>query len=91
MIHRASRRAGQKSHEDEIWAYPQEPGERNPYDLEWEDLLRAIREDTEYNEVERGLKASLVTSMGRRAAHTGQVVTYDDMLNAEQEFSPEAQ
>jgi hypothetical protein len=26
--------------------------------------------------------------MGRRAAHTGQLISYDDMLNSEQEFAP---
>ena len=30
--------------------------------------------------------ASLVTSMGRLAAHTGQNVTIDDMLNHEADF-----
>ena len=41
----------------------------------------AIREDKPYNEAKRGAEASLVTSMGRMAAHTGQIVTFDDMLN----------
>ena len=27
--------------------------------------------------------------MGRMAAHTGQEITYDDMLNCEHEFAPE--
>jgi predicted dehydrogenase len=62
--------------------------EPNPYDLEWEDLIRAIRQDQPYNEVERGAKASLVTSMGRMAAHTGQIITFDQMLNCEHEFAP---
>jgi predicted dehydrogenase len=69
-----------------VWSYPQP--EPNPYDLEWEDLIRAIRQDQPYNEVERGAKASLVTSMGRMAAHTGQVITFDQMLNCEHEFAP---
>jgi predicted dehydrogenase len=59
-----------------------------PYDLEWEHLIHAIRNDIPYNEVERGVKASLVSSMGRMAAHTGQLVTYDDMLNCPHEFAP---
>ncbi len=62
--------------------------ERNPYALEWEHLIQAIREDKPYSEVERGVKASVVTSMGRMAAHTGQTVTYDEMLNCPHEFSP---
>ncbi len=69
------------------WAYPQP--ERNPYQIEWDDLVEAIREDRPYNEVERGVEASLVTSMGRMAAHTGQVVTRSDILEGDHEFAPE--
>ncbi len=69
------------------WAYPQP--EPNPYQTEWDDLMSAIRNDKPYNEVERGVKASLVTSMGRMACHTGQIITYDDMLNCEHEFAPD--
>ena len=72
--------------DDIIWAFPDK--EPNPYDLEWEHLISAIRKDEKYNEVERGAKASLVTSMGRMAAHTGQLITYDDILNCEHEFAP---
>jgi len=69
------------------WAFPQP--EPNPYQVEWEDLITAIREDRPYNEVERGVIASLVTSMGRMAAHTGQLITYDQILNCDHEFAPE--
>lgn len=79
---------GQKMDKDKIqWAYPQP--EPNPYQLEWDDLMSAIRNDKPYNEVKRGVEASLVTSMGRMACHTGQVITYDDMLNCEHEFAPD--
>jgi predicted dehydrogenase len=82
---RAERNAALPPEENLLWAC-QQP-EPNPYDLEWEDLIRAIRKDEPYNEVERGAKASLVTSMGRMAAHTGQIITFDDMLNCEHEFA----
>jgi predicted dehydrogenase len=74
--------------DDLIWRYPQP--EQSPYQLEWDDLIEAIREDKPYNEVERGAIASMVTSMGRMAAHTGQVITYDQMLNCPHEFAPDA-
>ena len=45
--------------------------ETDPYLNEWNDLIDAIRNDKPYNEVPRGVQASLVTSMGRMAAHTG--------------------
>jgi predicted dehydrogenase len=78
---------GQKVNRNEIaWAFPQP--EPNPYQVEWDDLIHAIRKDKLYNEVKRGVEASLVTSMGRMAAHTGQVITFDDMLNCKIEFAP---
>lgn len=72
---------------DLIWAFPQP--EPSPYQLEWDDLLDAIRNDTPYNEVKRGVEASLATSMGRMAAHTGQEITWDQMLNSTHEFAPD--
>jgi predicted dehydrogenase len=69
-----------------IWKFT-DP-EPNPYDVEWEDLLAAIRQDRPYNEVKRGAEASLVVLMGRRAVHTGQIITFDDMLNCDEEFAP---
>jgi predicted dehydrogenase len=69
-----------------VWAYPQP--EHSPYDFEWEDLFDAIRKDKPYNEVKRGAEASLVASMGRMAAHTGQIVTFDQILNCPHEFAP---
>jgi hypothetical protein len=71
-----------------VWAFPQP--EPSPYQLEWDDLMEAIRKDKPYNEVKRGCEASLVTSMGRMAAHTGQIITYDQMLNCPHEFAPDA-
>ena len=56
--------------------------------MEWEDLVGAIRNDRPYNEAKRGAEASLVTSMGRMAAHTGQVITFDQILNSDHEFAP---
>ena len=73
--------------ENVLWSFPQP--EQSPYQLEWDDLISAIRENKPYNEVKRGAIASLVTSMGRMAAHTGQIISYDDMLNCEHEFAPD--
>ncbi len=77
------------SRTDLVWSFP--PPEPNPYQLEWDDLIDAIRQNKPYNEVRRGAIASVVTSMGRMAAHTGQVVTYEDMLNCEHEFAPDVE
>lgn len=71
-----------------IWQSEVKPEERDPYQNEWNSLVDAIRSDTPYNEVERGVKASLVTSMGRMAAHTGQEISYEQILNSEHEYAP---
>ncbi len=69
------------------WRFP--PNEPDPYQLEWEHLMEAIRRDRPYNEARRGAEASLITAMGRMAAHTGRMVTRDEMLNCEHEMAPD--
>jgi predicted dehydrogenase len=73
--------------EDIVWAFPQP--EPNPYQVEWDDFIEAIRTDKPYNEVQRSAEASLVTAMGRMASHTGQVIKYDEALAWEHEFAPD--
>jgi predicted dehydrogenase len=71
-----------------IWQSRVRPDERSPYQNEWNDLIDAIRNDQPYNEAERGVKASLVTSLGRMAAHTGKEITYEQILNSDHEMAP---
>lgn len=73
-----------------IWTSIVKPEDRDPYTNEWNDLMTAIRNNLPYNEVKRGVEASVTTSMGRMAAHTGQVITFDQMLNHEHEYAPNA-
>jgi predicted dehydrogenase len=63
--------------------------QQNPYVNEWNDLIDAIRNDKPYNELERGVQASLVSSLGRKAAHTGIEITLEEMLNSEPEYAPD--
>jgi predicted dehydrogenase len=72
-----------------LWESKVPQNEQNPYRNEWRDLINAIRNDQPYNEAKRGAEASLVTSMGRMAAHTGKVITYDEILNSTHEFAPD--
>jgi len=71
-----------------LWQSKPKPGEENPYDNEWVELVAAIRNNTPYNEVPRGIQATVTCNMGRFAAHTGQEVTYDDALNNEDVYAP---
>ena len=69
-----------------LWKFGRK--EPSPYDLEWRDLTRAIRNGEPFHEVERGVMASAVTSMGRMAAHTGKAVTLDGFMAHGHEFAP---
>jgi predicted dehydrogenase len=71
-----------------IWTSVVKKEEQDPYLNEWNDLMDAIRLDKPYNEVKRGVEASVTTSMGRMAAHTGQEITFEQMLNHEHEYAP---
>jgi len=75
-----------RRHQNIVWQF--ERDEPSPYQLEWDDLLDAIRNNRPYNEARRGAEASLITALGRLAAHTGQVVTRDQTLNHEHELGP---
>jgi predicted dehydrogenase len=60
----------------------------NPYQNEWDDLIDAIHQDKKYNEAKYGAEASNTCNMGRMAAHTGQIITFEDALNHEHEMAP---
>ncbi|MFZ4507942.1 MAG: Gfo/Idh/MocA family protein [Fimbriimonas sp.] len=76
---------GQNSSGSPLW---QSNDNTNPYQNEWDALVGAIRNNRPYNEVKRGVEASVMCSMGRMAAHTGQEITFDMMLNSTHEFAP---
>jgi len=50
--------------------------------------MDAIVNDKPYNEVKRGVEASVTGSMGRMAAHTGQEITFEQMLNSRPHLRP---
>jgi predicted dehydrogenase len=79
---------GQSPDSEKIWQSRVERDQTNPYQNEWNDLVDAIRNDRPYNEVERGVMASVVSTLGRRAAHTGLELTLDEVLNSEEEYAP---
>lgn len=62
------------------WEYGQ--NDPNPYHVEWQRLLDAIRQDKPHNEARRAGEADVAALMGRMAVHTGQFVTWDQALNS---------
>lgn len=63
--------------------------EKNMYDLEHEALFNAIRKGEVINDGDRMMLSTLVGIMGREAAYTGQLITWDQMLACTQDLAPD--
>jgi hypothetical protein len=61
----------------------------SPYVAEWSELLHAIRSDQKHNEARRSALANLAALMGRAAVHSGQIITWDQMLASDFAFCPD--
>lgn len=68
------------------WRPPDE--KISPYQVEWDMLLTAIRENRAHNEVERAAYTNLTSIMGRAAIHMGRIITWDEMLASNFKFCP---
>ena len=75
----------QRISEDNI-AWSPEPDKHNPWDNEWEDFVRSIRNDKPHNEGHRAAFADYTTLMGRAAAHANNVITWDQVTQSEFQF-----
>ncbi len=65
-------------------------GQTNPYIQEHKDLQASIRGTGSYlNEGQRVAESTLTAIMGREAAYTGKMITWDDALNSDQDLMPE--
>jgi predicted dehydrogenase len=67
-----------------IWEFGQD--DPNPYRVEWQLLLDAIRQDKPHNEAQRAGEAEIAAIMGRAATHTGQLVTREQVMASEFQF-----
>ncbi len=71
---------------DMIWQAKAVEGQQDPYVNEWNDLLEAIQGDKPYNEVERGVKASLTSSIA--AACSGSLPATGNHLRGHAQLRP---
>jgi len=69
------------------WRYRGE--EKNMYDLEHEALFAAIRQGQAINDGPRMMLSTLVGILGREAAYTGQRITWQQMLDSQQDLAPD--
>ena len=92
-----------QTRENEVWRFggrqpnPYQVGERpfegirqagNPYQVEHDLLFEAVRQDKPYNEAERCAKAAMAAIMGRMAAYSGQMLTWEQAFNSSLELAP---
>jgi len=58
----------------------------SPWQYEWNDFIESIRKDRPHNEGKRAVYSDLTTLMGRAACHTGQTVTWDQVMKSNFQF-----
>ncbi|HPC93926.1 MAG TPA: twin-arginine translocation signal domain-containing protein [Sedimentisphaerales bacterium] len=58
----------------------------SPWQYEWNVFIDSIRNDRPHNEVKRAVYSDLTSCMGRAACHTGQTITWDDMMKSRFQF-----
>ncbi len=74
----------QQTRENVLWEFAgRDP---NPYVVEWQRLLDAIRQDKPHNEARRAGEAEIAALMGRMATHSGQLITWDQAMNSPFQF-----
>ena len=76
----------QTTPENTIWEY--EGGRHDAYQYEHDQLFRAIRRDLPYNETERSASAAMTGILGRMAAESGQMITWDEAMASNLSLAP---
>lgn len=59
------------------------------HQVEHDDLFAALEEGRRYNEGDYGITSTMTAILGRMAAYSGQVVTWDEAMKSETNLSPE--
>jgi hypothetical protein len=62
--------------------------EPNAYQVEHDVLFDAIRQDKPYNETEFSVKAAMAGILGRMAAESGKMITWDEAMASNLELAP---
>ena len=75
----------QRISEDNI-AWSPTPDAHSPWDYEWIAFIDSIRNDRPHNEAKRAVYSDYASLMGRAAAHTNRIVTWDEITNSQFQF-----
>ena len=58
----------------------------SPWQYEWNHFIDSIRNDRPHNEIKRAVYSDFASLMGRAACHTGQMVTWDQIMKSDFQF-----
>jgi myo-inositol 2-dehydrogenase/D-chiro-inositol 1-dehydrogenase len=70
------------------WSYPADGPRPNMYQVEHDDLFRAIRSGTRVDDADWMIQSCRLAIMARMAAYTGDAVTWDQVLQSREDLSP---
>ena len=76
---------GQRIENDNI-AWTPTKDAHSPWQYEWNVFIESIRKDRAHNEIKRAVYSDLTSLMGRAACHTGQMVTWDEIMESRFQF-----
>jgi predicted dehydrogenase len=69
-----------------VWKAPKE--QYSPWQAEWNVLLDSIRKDKPQNEAKRAALSNIADMMGRAAVNSGQIITWDQVMNSNFQWCP---
>ncbi len=85
----SERRNGLVIHAGQEWVYKAPAGEqKSMYQTEHDELFASIRSGKPINNGEYMARSTLLAIMGRMAAYTGQVITWEMALNSREDLTP---
>ena len=64
--------------------------QKDPYQVEHDDLFAAIRKGTEYNEGDNGAYSSMTAILGRLCTYSGKEISWNDAINSNLSLAPKS-
>ena len=79
--------------EEVIWQSPRRRSKdyQSPYQVEWNALIKAIRDDTNHHEADYGATSTMTAILGRLATYSGQTVSWDDAFASKRVMTTDAE
>lgn len=73
----------------EVWKYKKEGRNRSMYQVEHDELFASIRSGNPINNGEYMAKSTMMAIAGRIVGYTGQELTWEQLMNSQEDLSPE--